>query len=197
MKSVNLVASVAYHGEYLAGDFIGIDYGASYLYHSGIEMVALIGDFDSLPEEDYQLISHLDIDILRLNPVKDETDLEAAINYALINNYEIINVYGALGERVDHTLTNLNLLKKYPILTLYDDYSKIYILEKGIHNFNIKNYKYCSFFAIKEGLITLKGFKYPLNNYNLTHDDTLCISNEIKENAVVETSEDIIVVLSK
>ena len=197
MKSVNLVASLPYHGKYEAGDFIGVDYGASYLFHRDIEMIAVIGDFDSLPERDYQAISMSDIEMIRLNPIKDETDLAVAINYAIANSYTNINVYGALGHRVDHTLININLLKKFKMIVLHDDYTKAFVLSKGKHPIDAKNYKYCSFFAIKNSIISLTGFKYQLTNYELKTDDTLCISNEIKGCPQVETNEDIIVVLAR
>ena len=197
MKSVNLVASLPYHGKYEEGDFIGVDNGASYLFHDSIDMVAVIGDFDSLPEKDYQAISMSDVEMIRLNPIKDETDLAVAINYAIANDYTNINVYGALGKRVDHTLININLLKKYPMIVLYDETTKVFILPKGKHQIKTKDYQYCSFFAIKDSIISLAGFKYPLTNYELKTDDTLCISNEIKSHSQVETNEDIIVVLAK
>ncbi|MDF9867073.1 thiamine pyrophosphokinase [Bacilli bacterium PM5-3] len=197
MKSVNLVASVFYNGEYELGDFIGVDSGAKYLIDKNLPIKTVIGDFDSIDDISYQKLIDKDIELIKLSPVKNNTDLDIAIQYALKEDYDFINVYGALGNRVDHTLVNLNLLKKYPMIKLYDDTSIVFVLKKGKHIINKSNYQYYSFFAIKECEITLNDFKYPLDNYCLKMDDTLCISNELESNASIETSEDIIVVMSK
>ena len=40
-------------------------------------------------------------------------------------------------------------------------------------------YKYCSFFALEDvSNLTLKGFKYELENYQLSHTSLLGVSNE-------------------
>jgi len=197
MKSVNLVASLPYNAEYLPGDFIGVDKGAQYLLEKNIDMIAVVGDFDSIDKTSYQNLLDNNTNIIKLDPIKDNTDLDKAIEYALARGYEAINVYGALGQRVDHTLININLLKRNKMIRLFDETSIIYVLKKGIHQIEINEYKYYSFFAIEECNISLTNFKYPLKNYCLKLDDTLCISNEIQGDACIEIDEDIIVVVSK
>ncbi|MDR1782589.1 MAG: thiamine diphosphokinase [Bacilli bacterium] len=198
MKVVNLVASAKHEPNYLDGDFIGVDRGSEYLYDLNIKMVAMIGDFDSI---DINVLTNLKNDgnnIVQLNVVKDNTDLDEAIKYAYSLGYEQINIYGALGQRVDHTLTNINLLKKNRDVILYDDYSCIKILKAGQHLLEKDKFNFVSFYAIENDTkISLINFKYPLNNYSLLFDDTLCISNEIKDNAQIKCNKDIIVVLSR
>ena len=197
MKSVNLVASLSYQGKYNDGDFIGVDKGAKYLIEKNIKMIAVVGDFDSLDKNSQTLLEKMELNLIKLDPIKDNTDLDVAIAYANKLGYQEINIYGAIGARLDHTLLNLNLLKKNPHLVFYDDTSKIKVLKKGYHEIEKGEFKYYSFFALKECFIDLKNFKYPLDKYVLKLDDTLCISNELKENASINTSEDIIVVMSK
>lgn len=198
MKKVNLVASIPYHGNYLPGDFIGVDNGASFLFHQKIPMKAIIGDFDSIDSEILKELMLLDVDVIKLNKIKDETDLEAAIRYSIANEYEAINIYGALGQRVDHTLISLNLLKKHRNIVFYDDYSCIRVLKKGVHKINDEGYNYISLFAIENNtIISLDGFKYLLSDYVLDTDDTINISNEILVEASVENTKDIIIVFSK
>ena len=197
MKTVNLVASLPYNDQYCVGDFIGVDKGAKYLLDNEIAMVAVVGDFDSLDSKSQTILKTMNLEIVKLDPIKDNTDLDVAINYAKKLGYNKINIYGAIGQRLDHTLLNLNLLKKNRNLVFYDDYSKIMILKKGYHKIVSSEYQYYSFFALKECLIDLTNFKYPLTKYVLKLDDTLCVSNELKENASLNTSEDIIVVMSK
>ncbi|MCR5786929.1 MAG: hypothetical protein K6G28_04445, partial [Acholeplasmatales bacterium] len=61
------------------------------------------------------------------------------------------------------------------------------------------DYKYVSFFSLDNNLhISLKGFKYNLNNYNLKITDPLCVSNEIIDKCgEVEVDNKTLVVLSK
>lgn len=197
MKKVNLVASMPYHGQYEDADYIGVDKGASYLIQRNKSMVAVIGDFDSISSEDLMHVRRLPLRIEKLNVIKDETDLEAAIKLALSLEYEIINVYGALGGRIDHSLTNINMLKKYPMIRLYDDFSIAFIFKAGKHILNDKTYKFFSMYAIEECEVTLSNFKYPIENYKLSLNDTMCISNELTNSSIVICSNDIIVILSK
>lgn len=195
MKNINLVASIPYHGLYQPGEFIGVDRGCSYLINKQLPIKLAIGDFDSIAKEDLIYLKN-NYDYIQLDSEKDETDLEYAIKL-FYDDYDTLSIYGALGQRVDHTLININLLKKYPKLHLYDDYSSIYILKAGTHNI-ISAYQYCSFFSFKKDtIITLKNFKYELIDYLLNQDDTLCISNEMQEDACIINNEDIIIVLSK
>lgn len=197
MKKVNLVASMPYHGEYEAADFIGVDRGVSYLIQRNKTMVAVVGDFDSISTQDLINIKRLPLRVEQLNIIKNETDLEAAINLALSMGYEAINIYGALGGRMDHSLTNINLLKKYRMLKFFDDFSEIFILNAGIHKFDNSKYKYFSIYGIDQARVSLTNFLYPLEDYLLTSNDTLCISNELTDSSLVKNDNDIIVILSK
>lgn len=192
---INLVASVEYNRSYLNAPFVGIDKGVSYLLAQNIIPIMAIGDFDSIDLESYQKLEELKIKTIKLNVEKDESDLEAAIKY-FYQDYQTINVYGALGKRIDHTLININLLKKYHKLVFYDDFSKVFILKKGRHLIQ-PEFSYYSFFAIEnDTYLDLINFKYELNNYHLQLDDSLCLSNELNEVGQIETNKDLIAVFS-
>ncbi|WP_423362880.1 thiamine diphosphokinase [Mycoplasma sp. P36-A1] len=199
-KSVNIVASIPYSLEYEKGDFIGVDQGCRYLIDKNIDINLAIGDFDSLEKNYLDILSANNTKIVKLNPHKDYTDLECAIIEAYKLKYNHVNVYGAIGKRIDHSLININLLKKYRNLNFYDDYSIIKVITStrtSLDNYASK-YKYFSFFNIEDNtIITLKNFEYPLNDYLLKSDDTLCISNEILNNSEIITNKDIIMVASR
>lgn len=192
---INLVASVEYHKKYEVAPFIGVDKGVEYLLAQNIMPILAIGDFDSINHESYQKLQKLKIETITLNSEKDETDLEVAIKY-IYQDYQKINIYGGLGNRIDHTLININLLKKYPKLVFYDDYSKVFILKKGKHIIQ-PDFKYYSFFAIEDNtLIDLLNFKYELKNYHLKLDDSLCVSNELETIGEIIVSKDIIAIFT-
>ena len=92
-------------------------------------------------------------------------------------DYDDIEVYGCISGRIDHFLANLNLISKYNF-SMRDDNHIIYLLSKGKHLIN--NYKkYVSFFAFEDVYgFTLRGFKFNLDSYYLSTNDSLCVSNE-------------------
>ena len=85
------------------------------------------------------------------------------------------------GGRLDHTIANLHLLetaKRLDVsLKLYDGLNLAFLLEQGKHK--IEKYRYVSFFPWDQSAtLSLKGFKYPLNEYFLTRSKPIGISNE-------------------
>ena len=73
-------------------------------------------------------------------------------------------------------------LKKYPNLIIKDDNSLIYSSDKDLKIKRDDKYKFISIFSLHDNtIISLDGFKYNLNNYNLKIDDPLGVSNEIIE----------------
>jgi thiamine pyrophosphokinase len=160
-------------GEYL----VGVDSGLDYLVENHLPIDLAIGDFDSVKPENLEIALKSARSVVRLDPVKNVTDLAFAIDY-LYNSmdYRTITVYGGIGGRVDHFLANLNLLKKYD-LCFRDGHTVIFALRKGRHR--IDNFhRYVSFFAIEDVYdLTLEGFDYELNHYFLGTDDSLCVSN--------------------
>ena len=165
---------------------VGVDKGVYYASLAKIRLDMAIGDFDSFD------ISKLNLDgtkLKKLNCIKDETDTHAAIKE--LKEFEHIYLLGGIqGKRIEHFLANLILFKKYPNLIIIDDYSLIRLCNfKEV--LSLSEYKYYSFFALEEVIgLTLNGFKYELQDYNLKPFDALCISNELKErNAEISYSK--------
>lgn len=158
---------------------IGIDKGAYLLAKNNIKMDEAIGDFDSINEEEYLLVQRYAKKITTLKKIKDDTDTFAAYQKYkdLVSSIEIVG--GIEGKRIEHFLANLNLLKEDEKVSLIDDNSLIKSYSSSPTPYIFEDKDYYSFFAIKDSLISLKGFVYPLENYLLKEDDSLCISNEI------------------
>lgn len=77
----------------------------------------ITGDFDTTPPEllqKYGTIPQLH------NPDQDKPDLEKALEYLFTFPLEKVIVYGALGKRMDHTLTNICLLSRYPGRVIFE-----------------------------------------------------------------------------
>ena len=79
------------------------DGGARAAMALGLQPRCVIGDFDSLNNDDLQRLAHQGTELQRHPVHKNETDLELALLYAVsIGSHEII-VLGALGGRFDHS----------------------------------------------------------------------------------------------
>jgi len=162
------------------GVVVGIDKGALIAYKKGIKLDYAIGDFDSISADELKELSNY-TNIIKLNPIKDVTDTEYAV--MMFKDYDEIYLLGGIGgNRIDHFYANLKLFYKYPNLHLTDDYT--HILQCDMNKTFFKDeYTYYSFFALEEVHdLCLEGFKYPLNNYSLSCDSSLGVSNEISSN---------------
>lgn len=73
---------------------------------------ALVGDLDSISQEEYQLLSSRfpSCQVHRFPSAKDFTDFEAALELIDWNKIDRVYVVGALGGRIDHALSNLCVL---------------------------------------------------------------------------------------
>ena len=171
-----------------AENYIGVDKGALTLARNGKRMLLAIGDFDSVEESDLAYIKEYSDTLIQLNPIKDDTDSEAAVIYAIQKGYQKILLYGGLGGRLDHAMINLRMVSRFPeTVYLHDQNNFIYSLAEGVHSIDKCDYTYISFFTEDEATISLEGFKYPLDKQQLTNKDTYTTSNEILEDRGIVT----------
>lgn len=164
----------------------------------------IVGDFDSVKMELLKFYKNNSKVIFhKYNPEKDNTDTDIALKLAIQLNSSNIIIMGALGKRMDHALANIHILKSVLeegiTCQILDTNNRIYLIKDKITLIKNKNYgKYISLIPLTttvEGL-TLKGFKYPLENAFLPIGLSLGVSNEIVEDiATVELKEGILIVI--
>jgi thiamine pyrophosphokinase len=155
---------------------IAVDQGLFDAYKQGVFVDLAIGDFDSLSD-----ISLLDkVLYKRLNPVKDITDTEAALQYALSLNPAHTYILGGIGgSRLEHSYANLLLLFDYDNVSIMTSESVVVTYSEGIHNTKFNGF--INIFSQNQAVISLTGFKYELDTYKLKRFDRLGISNELKD----------------
>ncbi len=166
------------------------DRGLDFFQETGLVPDIADGDFDSVSGEGKAYLESLsDTEVVQLKPEKDDTDTQSALNLAIQNGARNILILGATGGRMDHFLGNLGLLSlgklKGVKVALADAQNYICLVDSGkVLRKDSQFGKYVSFFPVGgqvEGL-TLRGFKYLLNDYCLTVADSgLTVSNEIQE----------------
>ena len=191
---LKMAASLSESGD---RDYIGADRGALHLAEQGIRMVLAIGDFDSVSEEEMKRIREFSDEVMALNPIKDDSDSEAAVDEAVRRGYEKIYIAGAFGGRIDHEIVNLRLCFKYPErVILTDPGNRCIALKEGTHVIKKEGYRYLSVFAQKKCEISLKGFKYPLDHRVLDETSLYGLSNEIlEEEGIIEVHSGMILVI--
>ena len=89
---------------------IAADGGGRHCLKLGLYPQVVIGDFDSLTEEELTDLGSQGAELIRYPANKDETDLELALDYALERGVTKITLYGLLGGRWDMTFSNIMLL---------------------------------------------------------------------------------------
>jgi len=101
------------HGLALKADMIiAADKGAQYCLESGITPGLVVGDMDSLDQGSVDTLSALGVAMKRVNADKDQTDTEIALDEAILRGAKRVEIVGAIGDRIDHTLANIHLLRK-------------------------------------------------------------------------------------
>ncbi len=184
MKGVVVVGnnlSPALAKEECSGSFVvGADKGALYCCKNDIPMDVAVGDFDSLNEKETARVCDFAKKVVRLNPVKDETDTAFALS--LLKDFEEIVILGGIqGKRIEHFLAILDLLAKDGRVCLKDDNSSLNVLFPGAYVIEKGPYQFFSLFAVEDSLVSLEGFAYPLENYVLKRLDPLGVSNQIND----------------
>ena len=174
--------------------WVGADKGAVRLCEAGIKPILSIGDFDSSTNRERYLVDVMSREVMTSVPEKDDTDTESAVQTAAELGAEEIHIVGGTGSRLDHMLANvylLGLLREEGISAyLVDAHNRVQVIDQRTVIKRETQYgKYVSllpFMGAVEG-ITLKGMKYPLEDYILDHCHSIGISNEITgEQAEIE-----------
>ncbi|MCR4566987.1 MAG: thiamine diphosphokinase [Pseudobutyrivibrio sp.] len=182
----------AFVESYDAGDLkiIACDKGYDACERMGLKVAYAIGDFDSAEGGTLSRIKAAGIPYRVLNPVKDDTDTEAALAYAIDKSTPKDEIYllGATGFRLDHLLGNVSLLgmglKNNRVVIMMDSHNQIQMITSGeTYRIQADNQfgKFISVFPYmgKVKGLTMEGFKYPLNNAELQGFNTLTVSNEL------------------
>jgi thiamine pyrophosphokinase len=115
---------------------IAADGGASNCLSVGIIPQVVIGDFDSLTQDELSTLKSCGATLIRFPTSKDETDLELALNYAVEHGATEITLFGMLGGRWDMSIANIMLLtsprfERIHFFILDDDY-EFFILRGGM-----------------------------------------------------------------
>lgn len=168
--------------------FIGADRGALYLIEQGIIPHAIVGDFDSLTHEEYELVMKHTNDRQRFQEEKNETDTDLALLKAYTYQPSEIILTGVTGGRLDHYEAAIRsiyrLQREHPhiVLKIMNHANLLQFLMPGTHIIQAdEQYRYLSFFAHEETIknVTLRQVKYETTDEEITLGTSRFTSNEI------------------
>ncbi len=157
---------------------ITADGGYPFAMSVGCTPNLILGDFDS------SACPETNIETLRLNPIKDDTDSAVAVKEAVKRGFTEIVLFGGTGSRLDHTFANFDLCAYAKTqganLTVADIHHRVFVLQNETQLLSKDDNKYVSVFALGGACtVTLKGFYYPLENFTFEPFCGLGVSNEI------------------
>lgn len=142
----------------------------------------IIGDLDSLSNKVQQNLKKYPIKWVRFQREKDESDSELATDYCLKQNYKEIVIFGLLGSRLDHLLSNIfhleDLVKKDMNVKIVEGNQEIYPVNSKLKiSGRIGNLiSLIPLSGMVKGVST-EGLKYKLNNEILLFGYSRGISN--------------------
>ena len=152
----------------------------------GDKVSVFVGDFDSyigeIPES---------VEIIKVPAEKDFSDRQLAVKEALSRGADDIVIIGGLGGRLDHTLSNLDILPElwkmrvHAVIT--DGTNRVRYLDSTSTLIARSGYRYVSILAISEKLkgVSIEGCKYPLDNATVLRSNQYAVSNEITGNCAL------------
>jgi thiamine pyrophosphokinase len=166
---------------------IAADGGARHCQRLGLIPQVVIGDFDSLTEDELSRLADSGVEIVRYPARKDFTDLELALQHAVALGAGEILILGALGARWDQTLANLLLpaaaaFRAIPV-RLMDGAQEIALIRPG-ETLTLRGQPgdTVSLIPLGEAVcgVTTQGLEYPLVAEPLNFGSTRGISNVLQ-----------------
>lgn len=163
------------------------DCGLRHMENLGADADLIVGDFDSFNNP------CLETETIVLPCEKDDTDTVFAVKEALKRGFDSFLLLGVIGQRIDHTLGNVSVLKmlydKGLPAVIVDDYCEMQAVGKEVAYIDDR-YPYFSLINIfgKTKGITIKNAKYPLSDAEITCDYQYGVSNEVVKGKRAEVS---------
>lgn len=159
------------------------DGGANYLYKLNIVPDYILGDLDSLQLKAKDYFKEKGVNFKKFPERKNETDAQLCIHLAKSLGVLQIELLGALGGRIDHTVANINLMyyiKKLGINpVIKNDKEDLYMIESEFIDICGEKGDTLSILPVNGDAvgITLEKLEYPLKDAIIKYGDPIGISN--------------------
>ena len=200
IKDYKYIKNIIYKNNY---DYIICsDGGANHTYKMDIVPDYIIGDLDSIEDNIIKYYKSKNVKFDKFPTKKDETDTELSIWLANKLNAKEIDLIGALGGRIDHTIANINLLyyirKRGITPKIISEKEEIYIAMDEEITIYGEIGDTISILPIKNDAkgVTLKNLEYPLEDYDMEFSRPLGISNVMTDvNCSIKVKEGSLIII--
>lgn len=147
---------------------IAVDGGLAYLDKMGITPTRIVGDLDSVDEALLQKYAH--VPTIKYPTDKDYSDMELAL--LEVQDFDEITLFGAFGKRIDHSLYNIVLLRRYPGKLIMDTGHQIAFCLNKAFEFPTKKGQIISLLPLSDSVLGLntKGLKWELSDATFTKE---------------------------
>lgn len=186
--------------EYTNADLrIAVDGGLEDFSQLELKPDVIVGDLDSVRAG---LVEQYDVPLLQAQAEKNETDSMLALDYAIEQGATEVVMLGALGDRMDHAVSNLLMLRraygKNVQMELKDERQTI-MLKNGDFEIHAPQGTTVSLIPARDqATVTASGLYYPLERLTLHCDEGRGVSNTmLSEVAQISTDDFLWVFLSQ
>jgi len=180
---------------------ISADSGARHCRMLGIIPDIMVGDFDSVDRSDYDFLKNAGTEVICYPPEKDMTDSELAVEIAVRKGCNRIILLGATGSRLDHSVSNIFLLKKLLDSNIdgliADDRNEVRLIRDNI-TLKKESGVFVTLLPVGGDAagVTTRGLYYPLENAVLPIGSSRGVSNQFSEyEAYVEVKSGCLLVI--
>jgi thiamine pyrophosphokinase len=162
---------------------IAADSGLRHAAPLGVTPQLIVGDFDSVSEEDLARYPETPRDVHP--PEKDALDLELALEHARAQGASSVTIIGGLGGRLDQTLAALLIAARLQseglTVSLHSGASTVYFLAagSGLDLALPANTLFSVLSLSSQATLSLKNARYPLNEGRLDFGTGLGVSNRV------------------
>ncbi len=162
-------------------EIIAVDGGIRHARALALVPDVVIGDFDSVSDEDLVFIKTEKIKMIKYPSVKDASDTELALDYCLEKGYDEVTIIAFSGSRLDHTMANLTMfsIKSSKLrIVLLDHMNKAFFIHGDYAN-HAPEHSYISIIPMTPTIVirSTSGLHYPVTDKEIPFGSTLCISN--------------------
>ncbi|MCE5319101.1 MAG: thiamine diphosphokinase [Parachlamydia sp.] len=163
---------------------IAVDGGLHHCSKMHILPDMLYGDLDSVSQE--LLNEYPELPVRRFHVEKDETDLELTLQSIFTPEVDKITVFGALEKRLDHTLANLHLIRRYPEKVFLENESEILFAFHGSIEIPCREGQTISFIPIGDDPtgVSSEGLKWEMHDATFSKYffslSNICLRDKVK-----------------
>lgn len=165
---------------------VAVDGGIGFFAEHGLKPWCFVGDMDSLQGDERKILSSMGLSkerFYRAPVMKDDTDMALAAETAWKAGCEEILIFGGTGgERLSHTVANIQLMHAYAKkgchIVMISENCRMEVLSRGIKVFSKEMKGLISVFSLTDvsERVEIEGLQYGFKG-NLLNDRALGVSN--------------------